>query len=429
MPIIDTTHFLFLPVSITSYIWPSNPITMRLLLTALCITASASLSAQSEFIAPEGKILNYRTLTWADFQQKEEKEFADKLAERNLMARAYVCPSIYFKADSGKTQDNGRVKFSFHVKCAFQSKAFVRESTKEEHSNYVLTHEQDHYDIALTYANKLQADLSGKDYNADKYSDEIDKVYNDLIDKYQKTQQVYDGEVNPDGKDDKAKQSLWDMRIKKGLENNTVDYYSSAEAVVQSVKALGQTVKRIPREPALQFVVRARPLYSEFLQEMTSKIVETKEWTAEPSIIAFYSQRLFEDEGTPAKESYRTLAYIFIPNGQDSYKRVVIDTFVSEGKPAKITATFLANADSDQVKELIIMATATQKGDKGQGTVYMNRVYDNTGRLLPGKLKRLEDPSAKIAGGLDGTIDGKTSKPKYKTEKEVADALKKLGYN
>jgi len=173
------------------------------------VLLSAQLYAQDSWIAPEGFILNYRTLTWADFQGKENKAHADKLAQQNLQAQAYVCPAIYFSADSGVQQANGRVKFKFTVKCAFQSRAFVRESTKKEHSNYVLIHEQDHYDIALTYANMMQAALSGRDYSADKYDEEMDKVGNDLLKKYNATQRAYDQEVNPEGRNELEKQYLW----------------------------------------------------------------------------------------------------------------------------------------------------------------------------------------------------------------------------
>ena len=405
---------------------------MRLLFLAVCMFIAISGYAQEEigWIAPEGKILNYRTLTWADFLGKEEKEYADKLAEKNLVAQAYVSPAIYFYADSGEVQDNGRVKFKFRVKCAFQSRAFVRESTKQEHSNYVLIHEQDHYDIALNYANMLQAQLSSRDYSQNNYSAEIDQVGEALIKKYNSMQKTYDGEVNPDGRDEKEKQFLWDMRIKKCLENTTDEYYTSNESQVQNVKAFGTIVKRIPGEPALQFAVRARPLYTEFPQEMTSKIIETKEWTPDPSVIAFYTQKYYvEEDGGLPMYNFRTLAYIFVPNGKDTYKRVFIDTFSLGGKQMNINAAFFANADSDETKELVIMATCPQKDAGGTGTLYVNRVYDNITRPLPVRLKKLDAVAAKIEGGLEGEKDGKPSKAKYKTQKDVIDALKKMGYN
>jgi Bacterial protein of unknown function (DUF922) len=405
---------------------------MRLIIFTIFMLGCAQLRAQDDdgWRAPEGFALNFRTLTWSDFQGKEDKDHAQKLAEKNVTAMAYVCPAIYFTADSGETQDNGRVKFKFHVKCAFQSRAFVHESTKELHTNYVLTHEQDHYDIALTYANKLQAELSSKDYSTNKYTEEINKICDELLKAYHKTQETYDGEVNPEGKLETEKQRLWDMRIKKCLENNSTEFYYSTEANVKSVTVNGQIVKRISGEAPLQFVVRARPLYVEYAAERTSRVFETKEWTEEPSYIAYYTQRYFtEEEGGQSKENQRILAYMFIPTTKDIYKRVLIDTISNEGKPVNIAATFFANADSDNAKELVIMATSTQKDKQATGTLYINRVYDNIPKPMPGKLKRLDDVCGKIEGGMEGTQSGKPSRAKYKSEKEVIEALKKMGFN
>lgn len=400
---------------------------MRLLLLSVCFLVSAfSLRAQNDlgWIAPEGKIINFRTLNWNDFQEVEDKDHAKKLADMNLQAAAYVSPAIYFDADSGERMDNGRLKFKFHVKCAFQSRAFARESTKKEHSNYILIHEQDHYDIALNFANRLQYELSSRDYSDTKYNEEIDKVYDDLYKRYRRTQETYDGEVNPDGRDEKEKQYLWDMRIKKCLENNTEEFYSSPETVVQSVKIPGQIVKRIPDEKARQFVVRARPLYTEFTEELGRKVMETQEWSAEPSILAFYTQKFYINiDGALPKDNYRTFAYLFVPNGRDTYKRILVDTFTNGDKPTKVAAAFFTNADSDQVKELVIMTTSAQKDNQANGILYTNRVYDNFPRLLPGKIKRLEEANAKIAGGFEGTIDGKPTVAKCKTEKEIMDIL------
>lgn len=405
---------------------------LRHVAVAACMISSLHLHAQSDdnWIAPEGFILNYRTLNWNDFKGREDRVFSDKLATQNLQAKAYVSPAIYFVADSGETQPNGRVKFKFHVKCAFQSSAFVRESTKNEHSNYVLIHEQDHYDIALVYAGRLQSILSSRDYSADKYNEEIDKLGNDLLDKYNKTQEIYDNEVNPNGTDDQAKQYLWDMRIRKCMENNTDEFFASTESAVQNVKLPGQIVKRLPGEPALQFIVRARPLYMELPPEMMPKVVETREWSQEPAVIAFYTQKFYvHEDGALPTDHFRTMAYMFIPTTKDLYKRVIIDTFNYDGRPVKITGAFFTNADNDAAKELVITATSTQKDKDGSGTMYINRVYDNADKPLPGKLKRLDDVSVKIEGGFEGSLGGKPSKAKCKSSQEITDALKKLGYN
>ncbi len=389
------------------------------------ICCAPALHAQSEWIAPEGFTVNYRTLTWDDFKGKEDKEHAAALAARNLQAEAYVSPAIYFKADSGKVE-NGRVKFHFHIKCAFQSRAFVRKPSNEEHSYYVQIHEQDHYDIALIYAHLLQDLLSSRDYSQDKYQEEIDKISNDLIAKYDQTQKTYDGEVNPEGRDDVQKQTLWDKRIKKCLENYTDRFISSAEEAIQNVAVPGTVVKRLPGEPTLQFVVRARPLYTEFTTELKSKIMETSEWSENPGIIAFYNQRYYVgDEGATPKDCYRTLAYIFMPTADNYYKRILIDSFSNDGKQVKLGKVFFANADSDQTKELVIMATATEPG----GTMYYNRVYDNVLKPMPGQLRRIPEAKTKIESGFEGTKNGKQCHSKFRSEDDVAEALKKEWHN
>ncbi len=402
---------------------------MRSLLLVVLLGFSGQLFAQhkiEDWIAPEGRILNYRTLNWKDFQNKEDQEHAEKNAAKNLQALAYVCPSIYMTSDSGELLDNGRVTFKFHVKCAFQTRSFVRESTMDLKSNYVLIHEQDHYDIALTFANKLYSDLSTRDFDKEKYKDEVDKIYKDLMDKYHNVQKTYDGEVNPEGTEDTAKQSLWDMRIKKGMENNSIDFYGSPLTDVITVKSIGQSVKRRDNEAPLQFAVRCRPLYWELPEEMMKKATEVTEWTKLPAVLAFYTQRFFDEEN---KECYRTLGCLFFAQGNGQYKRSIIDTFYGEGQPVKIESAFFANCDTDQAKELIIVASSPKKDKAGNGTIYINKVFDNINRALPGKLRRLDDAGEKIQGGLEGYLGGKPSKAKFKNEKEILDGLKKLGYN
>lgn len=405
---------------------------MRLILASSLLLVSCTAIAQREdlgWIAPEGKILNYRTLTWSDFQQHEDKEFANKLKAQNLQAAAYVCPAIYYTADSGYKQENGRLKFKFHVKCAFQSHAFVRESTKQEKSNYVLIHEQDHYDIALNYANILYAELSSKDYSTDKYKDELHKIYHDINVRYNALQEQYDGEVNPHGTDNVPMQTLWDMRIKKCLENSTEQYYASPEPAVQSVKAWGQTVKRLPSEDKRRFITRARPLYTEVTDELAGLSLETAEFTAEKSVVAFFLQRYFvPQEDKPTKECSRLLAYIFIPNGKDTYKRTFIDTFCYKDQAPKISAVFFANSDSDNVKELIIHTTADQKDKEATGKHYFTRAYDNLqSRALPARLKKVPLSPA-IEVGFEGTLNGKPQKAPAKNQKEITEALIKLGF-
>ncbi len=383
------------------------------------ITQTAT--AQSEWIAPEGKILNYRTLVWDDFLGKPDKN-------EDPRAGAAVRPSIYLTTDSAEEHPGGRLTFKFHVKCAFQSAAWVKENVGKLHTYFYLNHEQEHYDIALTYANKMRMELSSRDYSIKDYSKEIDDIYEKTITKYHKTQDSYDGESNHSLI--KEMQELWDMRIKKCLENNTDEYYSSPKSVVQTVFNPGQIVKRIPGEPKVQFAVRCRPIYSEISDELAAKAFEFKEWTTDKAMIAFYSQKYtLEIEDAPSKECKRMLAYAFMPTGTDTYKRVLIDTFSNGEWPARIVATFFANADTDSKKELVVLAASDQKDKQGTGVSYTVKVYDNTfTKTFPGRLRKLEEVNKQLESGFEGTLNGKPSKARYKTEKEVAEALKKLGF-
>jgi hypothetical protein len=385
--------------------------------------ANIVFAQDDDWMAPEGKIINYRTLNWADFLGKPREKVDDHVL-------AAVCPAIYYYADSGRVQANGRITFKFKVKCAFQSDAFVREATAKEHTNYYLIHEQDHYDIALTYARLLEDKLSSRDYSKGNYEAEMDKIDKDLYRSYRTTQNTYDNEVNPEGRFEKEQQYLWDMRIRKCMEENTDAFYRSPESVVKSVRGLGQTVKRLPKEPTRQFVVRVRPLYTEYPQYMVPKLVESAVWTEEKSIIAFYTQKYYVNEDGMAPKDYtRILAFMFVPNGKDTYKRVLIDTFSNNDRPVKIEAVFYAQADSDAARELVIMTTSTEKNMQLTGTTYTTKIYENLRpRVVPARLKKLDDVALRVNGGFEGTEHGKATTAKFKTQQDVTDGLKNMGY-
>lgn len=408
---------------------------MRTLLPLLLLAASTMAQAQNDYkndigwIAPEGKIINYRTLSWNDFQNKEDKKFADELARHGYQAQAYVIPAIYFKWMPGERLDNGRVKFKAVAKCAFQSHAFVRNEVKNAHSTYILTHEHDHYDIALVFSRIMEEAVVSRDYSLKNYNEEINNILKDYYVKHEALQEKYDNEVNPKGTDDVPMQQLWDMRIKKCLENNTMEYFNSPESVVQSVKAFGVPVKKLPEEDLRRFCTRVRPLYTEFQDENAAVSKEVTEWLGEPCYVAFYTQRYFiEETGQPVKDCSRMLGYMFIPNGNGVYKRSFLDTFCVNDKSPKISGVFFANADADGVRELVIQTTADRKDREATGKLYSTYVYDNiSSRPFPGRLKRVEIP-ADLASGFEGTMNGKPQKAKYKTEKEITDALVGAGF-
>lgn len=377
--------------------------------------------AEPDYMDPEGAIINYRTLTWSDF--------VGKVNNKEPYTGAAVRPSIYMHADSFQEHPENRLTCKFTVKCAFQSVAWARESVKNDRTYFYLNHEQEHYDIALTYANLLKTKLSNRDYGTNDYEKVISDIYDDMMRQYYRTQEAYDSQS--DHSLVKEMQTLWDMRIKKCLENNTDEFYNSPLDVVKSVHYLVQNVKRLPNEPTRLFLTRGRPIYSEFTDELGKKVMETKEWSTEKAIVAFYSQQYVKEaEDQQPIACTRLVGDIFFTKDRLNYKRTLIDSFTNEDKPTTIVATFFANADTDAAKELVIITSAEYKGKAINGKKYKVSVYDNIPQnMFPARLKRLDDVNARLESGVDGYIDGKPSKAKFKTQQDVEAEFKKWGYN
>jgi hypothetical protein len=316
------------------------------------------------------------------------------------------------------------------VKCAFQSAAWFKEDFGNMGSDYVLNHEADHYDIALTFANKLQQDFNNKEYDPVGYEKELDEIYESAYKKYEETQEKYD-EMAGHGVQ-AENQHLWDLRIRKCMENNSDAWFNSPLSAIQNVADPGQTVKRLPDEPTRLFAVRCRPLYSEFNDELATKLIESKEWTGENSaVLAFYTQKFkFEKEYEATVEGKRLLAYAFMPQGDRNYKKTLIDTFSIDGKAPGLVSVFYANADSvEKTREMVVVTALDVKDKQRNGKQYLIRVYGVTGvKTFPNRLRRMTSVNEQLITGFDGIENGKPVKAHLKTEADIRAELKKLGY-
>lgn len=399
-------------------------------LTAATMLISIGANAQKEdigWIAPEGKIINTRTLTWTDFQTKADRKQKLKAELDNRYLASYICPAVYFTTTDGQQQENGRVTFKFTTKCAFQSHAFLINDPRHTKTYSSIHHEQGHYDIALLIAKKLHTELSTRDYDGKRYNEEIDEINDRLHKEHVALQHKYDEDVDALKPDNEAAQRLWDMRFRKASENNDLTLLSANLTVANTVKSSGTLVKRLAGETPVQFLVRCRPLYSFFNEENAQWVKETTEWGGnEPTIIAYFTHSYFESQAAEAEPKSILLAYMYVPTAKDTYKRIFLDTLASDGSPVKITGTYFANTDADPEKELIIMAAGQMKGKEASGTLYMNRVFDNVTRPVQNRAKKLTDVTSAIDGELEGTRTGKASKAKYKTFKDVEPVLAKM---
>ena len=147
-------------------------------------------------------------------------------------------------------------------------------------------------------------------------------------------------------------------------------------------------------------------------------------------MVAFYRQNFnIEMEDEKPVECTRLLGKLFLTLDRSTYKRALLDTFANGTHPTRISAVFFANADSDAVKEMVVIAASDLKSKDSVGILYSVKVYDKTSaKLLPVRIKRMDLVSAIVAGGFEGTVSRKQTESKHKNQKEVEDELKKAGY-
>ncbi len=146
-----------------------------------------------------------------------------------------------------------------------------------------------------------------------------------------------------------------------------------------------QTFKRQANETANHFVKRI----TKFTDDKPNTIIETKEWdTSRVMILAFI----------PTPDEI-TLGLLYVPTDGFSYRQILIDSFSTRGNTAQIEHVFFANADNDDVKELVVMTTYDKVQDQQTRKVYWNLVFDNPNfSELPRKLSYLSPVSKKING-------------------------------
>jgi len=116
-------------------------------------------------------------LTWADFQAEPDK---------NSSVAALTSTNI--KIDFGYAN----ATLQYHIRCRFdKAKSWGRVK-----NDYILMHEQAHFDIAEIYARKLNKALKKYTPDAANISKEVNKIYNDMMQEYYDRQDEYDKETN-----------------------------------------------------------------------------------------------------------------------------------------------------------------------------------------------------------------------------------------
>jgi predicted secreted Zn-dependent protease len=133
-----------------------------------------------------------RKLTWADYKARP-----DKNSDAAASTTTTIAVSYNMKEGS----------FSYAITCKFS-----RDLSWGLHkTDYILSHEQGHFDIAEIIARKLNKALGEYQFNKKTYQKDLSKIYNTLMKEKEDMQNTYDRETNHSIK--KKEQAAWLEKI------------------------------------------------------------------------------------------------------------------------------------------------------------------------------------------------------------------------
>lgn len=103
-------------------------------------------------------------------------------------------------------------KITYKIECSFsKNKSWVSVKT-----DYILSHEQGHFDITEIFARKLNKLTKEYKFNKNSYQQDLQNIYNTVMNEKEKLQDQYDNETDYSRKKDK--QAEWLKKIEKMLE-------------------------------------------------------------------------------------------------------------------------------------------------------------------------------------------------------------------
>ena len=189
-----------------------------------------------------------------------------------------------------------------------------------------------------------------------------------------------------------------------------------------ALSADASSMTRLANETPASFAKRNGPPQT----TLAHQVVETGEWGGKSkAIIAFYEQE-FEESG----QAYRRItSYIYVPEADRTYRKILINTFEPEGGDPAIEAVFFTTVGREQQRKLIIICSWAQNHYDVRGKLYATFVYEAP-RLdtKATQLKFEEGMSKHLEGGCECKWrDGTRRIAKYKTAREIKAALRTFG--
>jgi antirestriction protein len=114
---------------------------------------------------------------------------------------------------------------TYTITCRFSKTA----SWGRHKTEYILLHEQGHFDITELFARKLAKELKEHKFNPHNYQDDVSKIYKKVMDEKEEYQTKYDKET--DFSRNKQEQSEWLQKIKDELDD--LDEYANYGSTIK----------------------------------------------------------------------------------------------------------------------------------------------------------------------------------------------------
>ncbi|MBL7733039.1 MAG: DUF922 domain-containing protein [Chitinophagaceae bacterium] len=137
-----------------------------------------------------------RRLTWADYKASPDPD-----SDAAASTTTYL--SIEYKISS--------TSFGFTIKSRFSK----NKSWGRHKNDYILSHEQGHFDIAEIFARMLNKEMSEYKFNSRTYQKDLKKIYDKVTDEKEEMQEEYDRETRHSI--NKTKQAEWLKKISDKL--------------------------------------------------------------------------------------------------------------------------------------------------------------------------------------------------------------------
>jgi len=140
-----------------------------------------------------------RKLVWDDFKAP---------AQKNGDVAALTATHLGFSYNVV----NGKISYS--IECRFVKQM----SWGLVQNDWILKHEQGHFDIAEIFARKLYKTVSEYTFNKSSFQKDLDEIYKNIVAEKEKFQLIYDTETDFSRR--KANQEEWLLKIERELNQN-----------------------------------------------------------------------------------------------------------------------------------------------------------------------------------------------------------------